>query len=222
MKNFETNDDIMNLRTGEVINTELFKKQVNQNQKDEWINRKKYLDKKIQKEPENMTTEEIEELYKAHHKKNIAQDSAYDDFTNFSIHNKEIEEKITKKISSQAWLAFSHLKSGYSSIQNTLQFKNNRNITTNKQICKILDISRSTWNRVKADIEKFNLIRRIKFEGNVIWKVNPLIVGHSMRITATTYYAFRNEIKPTLPPIIGLYWDKKLIEEFGIDIFKKS
>ena len=43
-----------------------------------------------------------------------------------------------------------------------------------------------------------------------------------MRITKCTYYAFRDQLKHEFENLKVLYWDRKLIEEFGVNILEEA
>lgn len=212
--------EVVNKETGEILEVEQTEKIVNDYTTTKWVTKKQRLEKKYMNNPDDMNLEEVEFLLETSNSEWAVKQ--YESFELTTTMNREMEYEKCKSISDPAWSAFTLLKSKYTSMTNTLQFKNNRNIVNNKDIANILEISDSTWRRLRKELIKEKLIKQIEFDKKKLWKVNPLIVGHSMKITPDTYYAFRSDIIKTKSTMARLYWDNILKETYGIDIYNDS
>ena len=130
----------------------------------------------------------------------------------------ELLNKAVWELSSNAFICLNKLLK-YSNARNTLQFFNHKNIERDEDFIEILKISRRTWTSVKKELIEYGAIRKIKFNKNTLYKINPTIIGHAMEIDDITYYAFRDVLSRVFEPIKTLYWDKYILESYGVDIF---
>lgn len=205
---------LVELRTGNMINEKptdvikSIKKEDNRNK----IMRLKY---NFENDPNNLTTEEIEEALRINNM-NVNSLKQYNDFILYYTGNKEKLLYTINVLSDQAFKCFYKLVAKYTSCENTIQFTGNSvNIVKDEKFSEVLEISTSKWSRVKKELVDNHCIRRITFNGNVLYKINPTIIGHSMKITKATYYAFRNQLIEDFEPYKVVYWDKQISEEFG-------
>ena len=207
------NYEIYDKENGNEISTEVIKSI----QKEEFVNRKKYLLYMLENKPEKLTSLEIEEGFKYTNKK-LSMIKEYDFFEEYYTGNKKKLVDALKKLSDSTYKCFSVLIASYTSCENTIQFNNNVNIIKDKDFSKILEISLSKWYNIKKELINNKCIRKIDFDNKKLYKINPMIIGHSMKITKATYYAFRDSLIEEFDKLKTIYWDKKLIEEFGKDI----
>jgi len=191
--------------------------------REEFKNKIIELQFKYNKTPEKINSEEIEELIK--YNKTILNKSKlkeYESFDTYYTANKEKLNSCLDTLSDTAYKCFSKLVVRYTSSANTIQYKNNINIIKDKDIAKVLEITPRRWVDIKKELVAINAIKKIKLNNIAFYKINPTVIGHSMKITKCTYYAFRKELIKEFEPIKALYWDKLLIEEFGNDILKED
>lgn len=142
----------------------------------------------------------------------------YEPFDLYSTTNSDLFNKAVNELSETAFCSFCKMLN-FSNSKNTLQFKNNKNIVKDLDFIEILKISRTKWFDVKKELIDYGAIRKVKFDGKNLYKINPSIIGHSMDIDIITYYAFRDILSSMFDPMKTLYWDKQLIESCGSDIF---
>ena len=164
-----------------------------------------------------MSSVEIEEAVELYSKKNLKLNE-YNFFKEYYTTNKKKLSEALEILSDSAYKCFSKLIANYATSENTIQYDNNINIIKDKDFAKVLNISICKWYSIKKELIENNCIRKVEFDKRVLYKINPTIIGHSMRITKCTYYAFRSELIKEFDEIKRIYWDKKLIEEFGADI----
>ena len=172
---------------------------------------------KFKNTPELLTNEEIKTLAKIK-KKNL---ESYENYDLYSTHDKELFDKAVNELTDISFCNFCKLLK-YCNAANTLQYKNNVNIVKDTDFMEILKVSRSKWFDIKKELVQYGALRKIKFDGKPLYKVNPSIVGHSMKINLITYYAFRDVLIPKFDKIKILYWDRQLLEECGQAIFDNS
>jgi len=184
--------------------------------------RKKYTEMyyKLETHPEELTSKEIEDLVKHSSKLKMRNIKEYDLFQEYYTGNKKKLIEAIDNLSDPAYKCFSALVLKYTSTENTLQYKNHVNIVKDKDISRILNISISKWYNIKKELIEFSAIRKVNFDGKTVIKINPTIIGHSMKITKCTYYAFRDQLTQEFGMLKSLYWDKLLVEEFGLKVFE--
>lgn len=210
---------IVNDKTGEMISKEIYDEILKEERQDE----AKYLMWTINRDPYSLTTEEIKRVvniinsraFNKIHLKN------YEQFEYYSTHNKELIDKSVWELGEEAFCCLIKLLK-YSNSKNTLQFKNNVNITTDDDFLSILKISKRKWSTAKKKLIEYGAVRKIKFNKHIMYKINPAIIGHSMEVDIMTYYAFRDVLSVIFSPIKTLYWDKYILESYGSDIFANS
>jgi len=127
-----------------------------------------------------------------------------------------------RNISKNAYYYFNKLVASNCSLTYTLKFKNNTNIKKDLQVADILDISVSSWRKIKKELTGLNLIKMISFEGKKYYKINPCYVGKEKLLTPHTYDAFRTDlIKHSMVTYYqSIWWDKFMLEEYDI-IYKE-
>jgi len=207
----------INLKNGEMLTKEIVDSIKNEENK----NKCKELFCKLENNPYELTSKEIEEIVKIKNKK-LSIIKEYDFFEEYYTGNKKKLTEAAENLSDSAYKCFNLLILKWTSCENTIQYKNNRNIVKDKDIADVLNISPRKWSNIKKELLGFNAIRKVTFENKQLYKINPLLIGHSMKITKCTYYAFRDYLSSEFDPLKTLYWDKKLTEEFGDDIISKT
>lgn len=139
--------------------------------------------------------------------------SSYHIVNDFSMHN-----LFELNISMKTYYYFGLLTTKYCSSTYTLLFNNNKHIEKDVDISKLLSITKNTWSSIKKELEEFKLIKKINFNNQTYYKVNPLYIRKGKTITESTWFAFRDEIidSGNLPEIKRIYWDKILEQDYGI------
>jgi len=186
--------------------------------KEEYNNKIRGLIYKLDNKPEDLTLEQWVSLSKI---KRVNLDNL-NSFTTYHQVNADLDLKLfDENISMKAYYYFRKLISKHCGGTYTLKFNGNgiangRNIIKDQQIADTLDISLSTWRKVKPELIKFNLIKIITFEGHKYYKVNPCYVKKKKLLTLHTYYAFRVDIikYELISRYQVMFWDKYIKEEY--------
>ena len=207
---------LIDKKTGEILDAEQYEELLKEEMQDEI----KQLFWTLKNDPYSLTTDQIKYLIKITNSK--AKDKLnvkiYEPFEYYSTHNMELLNKAVWELSSNAFICLNKLLK-YSNSKNTLQFANHRNIVNDVDFIELLKVSKRTWSNVKKELIEYGAIRKIKFNKNTLYKLNPTIIGHSMEIDEVTYYAFRDVLSKIFEPLKTLYWDKYILECYGMDIF---
>jgi len=201
---------------------ELLQDVIESNMKDDFYKKVVHMKYMLENKPEELNTEEIEEAVKTVNGFTINDLKQYESFVSYYTANKDKLNEALDNLSDQAYKCLSILVVRYTSCDNTIQFKNHVNIVKDAKFIDILSLSPSKWSRVKKELIEKGCIRRIKLDKKIIYKINPTVIGHSMRITKCTYYAFRNELAKEFELHKRVYWDKQILEEFGHDILDQA
>jgi len=212
--------EFSNKETGEILNNGI--EIVESIQKEERTKFYRDLFWKFENKPELLSIEEIELAVKVSNNYTLKDIKEFNNFEKHYTGNKVKLKETLEHLTDPAFKCFSSLVVNYTSTENTLQYKNHVNIVKDINIAEVLNISVNKWQRIKKELINISAIRKIKFQGKPIIKINPTIIGHSMKITKCTYYAFRDVLIDEFSKIKKIYWDKMLIEEFGIDIIESS
>lgn len=200
-----------NKETGEDISDEIFKSIKIEEDRSEIAN----IFKIIEENPNNASLMELNKYFKI---KNL--NTKLNTFAQYHILNEEFDlELFEKGISMKAFYYFKKLVSLHCSNTYTLQHKSNHKIiNTDIKVSESLNISVDSWRKIKKELIELNLLRIVKFENIKYYKVNPCYIGKKKILSPNTYFAFREDIiqHKLLNPLQILWWDKFMLEEFGI------
>lgn len=207
------------LETGEEISQEIL---LNLSKEQNSYKIKRIL-QKAKMNPYSLSVEEIELLDKISSKKGNGGYGLefYESFTERTTTNVERLYELAESMSPSAFIIGSKLLR-YSSSEHTLQYKNHKNLDKDIDFCNILDINNRAWARAKKELEEHGVIRKIKFNKSIIYKINPSIFGFGMKIKDDTYFAFRDVLVKDFSLIKQIYWDKRIIGAYGVKILKDS
>ena len=200
-----------NKETGEILEKEIGMSVLNEDRK----LKLRELFYKIDNCPNELSVEQIQTLCSI-----MKVDLKYlDNFSSYHIVNDfSMCNLFELNISMRAYYYSGLLTTKYCSSTYTLLFNNNKHIEKDVDISKLLNITKNTWSSVKKELEELRLIKKINFNNQVYYKVNPLYIRKGKTITESTWFAFREEIinSGSLPDIKIIYWDKILEQDYGI------
>jgi hypothetical protein len=194
--------------TGEILSRELLDKLIEQEKKEE----NKRLLRKFYNE-EDLNSQEIIIISNILNRGGIKLEE-YDSFNDYCVTDTMAMFRLAKILGGEAF-RHAFMLAQFVKGNNTLQTKNNKNLVTDESFAKAFDITVKKWQYIKKELIEHKVIKKLKFDGITMYKLNPLIIGRSMKISPCSYYAFREELKPVMNKFKVLYWDKKLLEEFG-------
>jgi hypothetical protein len=206
-------------KSGQIISNEEYESLL----KEERLDEIKHLMWRLKNDPYGLSTTEIKEIIKIRNSRVLRKTilKEYESFENYSTHNKDLFNNASWELSDSSLACFCRLLK-FSNSKNTIQFDNHRNISEDTDFIRLLKISKRKWSTVKKELIDYGALRKIKFNKHIMYKINPAIIGHSMEIDVMTYYAFRDVLCNLFEPIKTLYWDKYLLESYGVDIFCTS
>lgn len=202
-----------NITTGEIIDNEIIESIFKEKHK----NNIKNLYYKLDNAPDNMNIEEIRYIAKI---ENISLDRI-NSFDSYHIINADFDKLLFEKnLTPTTYYYFNKLVAYYCSCTYTLQYKNNKNIVKDIDIAEILGIKERAWGYIKSDLIKYNLIKMVNLGKEKAYKINPCYIGKRKIMTPNTYYAFRDDIikNNLMSSIQILYWDKLLLEDYGVKL----
>ena len=210
----EKNITVIDNETGEILDNKIINSIISQEKKEEIRN----LLIKFQDNKNDLNSDEILTVSKILYRKGLNLDE-YDSFESYFTCNTNLMLKTAKELKAITLQVFIKLTE-FSNKSNTIQFNNHKNIVNDTDFAAKLNLDIRKWREIKKELLQYKAIRKLKFDAITMYKINPSLLGHSMKITLCSYYAFRDELKSNLNSLKILYWDKKLIEEFGIDALK--
>lgn len=79
--------------------------------------------------------------------------------------------------------------------EGTLKYKNNRPVRTFTDLQQELNISDGVWRKVKIEIDKFEIIKREKIDGEWYLALNPMYQSNSYEITYFKFLCFGKLLK---------------------------
>jgi len=170
--------------------------------------------------PYKLSLDELELVIKIKHLKQV---DKLPRMSKLRYINEDFENKLFETgISPTTYYYFKKLVSKYCSKTHTLLFRNHKPIRKDLDIEKLLEVSKPTWTKCKKELEELNILRKLEFDGENYYKVNPVYVGkRNSYLTTNTYYFFRKDLMEYLERHQIIYFDLMLREEFGIDMSKE-
>lgn len=212
---------LIDAETGEILEEKILLDLLEEDRKNFYIG----IFHKYKNNPYSLTVQEIELLVKVINSKNKAfeiQLEKYEVFDNRVTVNIQAFSDTIESLSAGALKSFAKLLR-YTSSSYTLQKDNHRNIVSDKDFYTLLEISERAWRDIKIELINKRAIRKIKFNGTNLYKINPTIVGLGMTITPDVYFAFRDVFVEVFKSQLKIiYWDKKILDAYGSKLFINS
>ena len=90
-----------------------------------------------------------------------------------------------------------------------LTHKNNKPIRSYAELIKELNITKKVWDRYKRNMDKFNVLKKVKYRNKSILVINPRFHGKCYEVTEVKFIFFAEFYKKHLEEIEYIYLCKK-------------